>query len=185
MTNVESRTWAAPPPLTASVTAIGPTTGLWQLYERRHADMVRMAAFLCGDRHRAEDLVHEAFVRVMHRWDELADEAAAEAYVRTTIVNLIRGEHRHRQVVERRGSSMVDEWSGSAEDSALGRVSADRVLAAVSALPFRQRACVVMRFWMRMSESEIAEGLGISIGSVRTHARRGVSALQKVLGDER
>jgi RNA polymerase sigma factor (sigma-70 family) len=73
----------------------------------------------------------------------------------------------------------------SAEADAMGRVGRNAVLDAVSALPSRQRACVVMRHWLRMTESEIAATLDVSIGSVRTHNKRGVQALQRKLGDLR
>jgi RNA polymerase sigma factor (sigma-70 family) len=73
----------------------------------------------------------------------------------------------------------------SAEDDAIGRVGGSAVLAAVSALTSRQRACVVMRHWLRMSESEIAATLDVSIGSVRTHNKRGIQTLQRTLGDFR
>ena len=58
------------------------------------------------------------------------------------------------------------------------------VLDAVSALPLRQRACVVMRHWMRMSETEIAGTLGLCVGSVRTHVKRGTATLQRTLGGQ-
>jgi DNA-directed RNA polymerase specialized sigma24 family protein len=71
----------------------------------------------------------------------------------------------------------------SAEDDAFGHFDRDSVLAAVAALPLRQRACVVMRHWMRMTE--IAESLELSVGSVRTHVKRGTESLKASLGDQR
>jgi DNA-directed RNA polymerase specialized sigma24 family protein len=134
------------------------------LYERTHADMVRFAAFLCGDVHAAEDIAQEAFVQVFG-----------------TVVNTVRGRHRRRRVAERRDAPHLAVVA-SAEDDAMGRVGRDEVLAAVALLPLRQRACVVMRHWLRMTESEIAIDLGVSVGSVRTHIKRGTARLEERLG---
>jgi RNA polymerase sigma-70 factor (sigma-E family) len=178
-----SEGWSAPV-AARTTTAADRESGVWSVYERRHADMVRFAAFLTGDVHAAEDIAHEAFVRLLDAWDRLEDPERADAYLRTTILNLVRSEHRRRTVADRRRSTHLS-LVASAEDDALGRVGRQHVLDAVAALPLRQRACVVMRHWMRMSESEIAETLGLSVGSVRTHAKRGTAALQRVLGDQR
>ena len=70
---------------------------VWHLYERRYADMVRFAAFLTGDVHAAQDIAHEAFVRLLDAWDRIADPERADAYLKATIVNLVRGEHRRRE----------------------------------------------------------------------------------------
>ena len=57
---------------------------------------------LTGDIHLAEDVVQEAFVRLVGAWSRLEDHDKAEAYLRSTIVNLVRGDHRRREVAERR-----------------------------------------------------------------------------------
>ena len=151
------------------------------LYEERHAEIVRFATFIMGDVHAAEDATQEAFMRVYDAWDRLEDPERAVAYLRATIVNLSRGRHRHRLVAERNQPPRLVAVP-SAEDDAMGRVGRKAVLEAVSSLPSRQRACVVMRHWLRMTEGEIAATLDVSIGSVRTHNKRGVEALQRKLG---
>ena len=151
------------------------------LYEERHAELVRFATFIVGNAHAAEDLAQEAFVRVYDAWDRLEDPDHAVAYLRATIVNLSRGRHRRNVVAERNQPPRLVAVP-SAEDDAMGRVGRSAVLAAVAALPTRQRACVVMRHWLRMTESEIATTLQVSIGSVRTHNKRGVETLQRKLG---
>ena len=167
--------WSAP--------VVAREDAVWRLYEQRYADMVRFAAFLSGDVHAAQDIAQEAFVRLLDAWDRIADPERADAYLKATIVNLVRGEHRRRETAERRASSHLS-LVASAEDDALGRVGRQHVLDAVSALPIRQKACVVMRHWMRMSETEIAATLGVSVGSVRTHVKRGTATLQRTLGGQ-
>ena len=159
-------------------------TGMRALYERTHADMVRFAAFLTGDPGRADDLAQEAFVRVYDAWDRIDDRDRLDAYLKSTLVNLVRASHRREQVARRRGQPHLTVVA-SAEDTAMGRVGREEVLAAVAALPLRQRACVVMRHWMRMTESEIATTLDLSVGSVRTHIKRGTASLERRLGDLR
>ena len=154
------------------------------LYEERHVELVRFATFITGDAHAAEDVSQEAFMRVYDAWDRLDDPDRALAYLRATVVNLSRGRHRHQLVVERNQPPRLVAVP-SAEDDAMGRVGRNAVLEAVSALPSRQRACVVMRHWLRMTEGEIAATLDVSIGSVRTHNKRGVQTLQRKLGDLR
>ncbi|HEY0518483.1 MAG TPA: sigma-70 family RNA polymerase sigma factor, partial [Ilumatobacteraceae bacterium] len=154
------------------------------LYEAEHADLVRFATFILGDVHAAEDVTQEAFVRVYDAWDGLDDPDRAVAYLRATIVNLGRGRHRRRLVAERQQHPHLVAVQ-SAEDVAMGHVGRSAVLAAVSALPSRQRACVVMRHWLRMTEGEIAATLDVSVGSVRTHNKRGLETLQRKLGDLR
>jgi RNA polymerase sigma-70 factor (sigma-E family) len=151
------------------------------LYEERHAELVRFATFIMGDVHAAEDVTQEAFMRVYDAWDRLEDHDRAVAYLRATIVNLSRGRHRRRLVAERKQQPHLVAVQ-SAEDDAMGRVGRSAVLAAVSALPSRQRACVVMRHWLRMTEGEIAATLDVSIGSVRTHNKRGLETLERKLG---
>jgi len=155
--------------------------GVRSLYEARYTELVRFATFLVGDIHAAEDVSQEAFVRIYDAWDRLADPDRAVAYLRATVVNLSRGRHRRRLVAERKPAPQPGA-APSAEDDAMGRARRSDVLAAVAALPSRQRACVVMRHWLRMTESEIAGTLDISVGSVRTHNKRGVEALQRTLG---
>jgi RNA polymerase sigma-70 factor (sigma-E family) len=173
--------WTDPAAPTATTGTSDCTEAVRELYERSHADMVRFAAFLTGDVDAAEDLAHEAYVRVFDAWDRIEDPTKADAYLKTTIVNLVKSGYRRREVADRKSDRHLAAVA-SAEDDALGQLGRARVLAAVAALPLRQRSCVVMRHWMRMTESEIAETLDVSIGSVRTHVKRGTATLKDRLG---
>ena len=155
-----------------------------RLYERLHADMVRFAAFLTGDVSAAEDVAQEAFAKVFDAWDGIDDLERVDAYLKSTVVNLVRGGQRRQQVAERSVTPHLTVVP-SAEDDAVGQIGRERVLAAVAELPLRQRACVVMRHWMRMTETEIANVLELSVGSVRTHIKRGTAHLKSSLGDQR
>ena len=65
-----------------------------RLYERRHADMVRFAAFLTGDVTAADDVAQEAFAKVFDAWDQIADIERVEAYLKSTLVNIVHGRRR-------------------------------------------------------------------------------------------
>lgn len=163
--------------------AVDREDALRELYERRHADMVRFAAFLTGDVSAAEDIAHDAFAKVFDAWERIDDPDRRDAYLKSTVVNLVRGGHRKLQVAERRRAPHLS-LVPSAEDDAIDELRRRHTLEAVAALPLRQRACVVMRHWMRMTESEIAATLELSVGSVRTHLKRGIESLKVTLGEQ-
>jgi RNA polymerase sigma-70 factor (sigma-E family) len=164
--------WSPKPDARAEVVA---------LYQDSYRELVRLGALLTGSVHAAEDLVHEAFVKLYERWDRLDDQARAGGYVRVTLVNLARGRHR-RHLVAVRHQEAPPVPGASAEDSALDRVAGRDVVAALQQLPDRQRECLVLRHYLRMTEGEIASTLDIGVGSVRTHLSRGRAALERSLG---
>ncbi len=150
------------------------------LYEDHHAELVRFASFVAPESGMAEDLVHEAFVKLYGAKDRLQDPAKVGAYLRTIVVNLSKGRARHLGVI-RRNRPEPQPDAVSAEVNAMRSETGDRVVAALRRLSDRQRACLVLRHYEDRSESEIAEILGISIGSVRTHVHRGMERLAVLL----
>lgn len=152
-----------------------------RLYRDEYRGLARLAYLLVHDGHRADDLAHDAFAHLFERWDELRDPSKALAYLRATVVNLAHSSHRRQQTAERHGAiplaSLGAVDATSAEEEAMGRVDRGDVLAALGTLSDRQRAAVVLRHWLRLTEGEIAEALSCSVGSVRTHLARGHAAL--------
>lgn len=153
------------------------------LYEAHHTDLVRFASFVAPEPAMAEDLVHEAFVKFYGARNRVTDPTKVAAYLRTTVLNLARGRARHLGVVRRNRPDPRPDVA-SAEHNALRADTQARVVAALRHLSDRQRACLVLRHYEDRSESEIAEILGISIGSVRTHVHRGMEALGRLLAAE-
>ncbi len=148
------------------------------LFRRRYRAMVRLAAWLLGDASSAEDLVQDAFVRVAR--SDLTSVASLDAYLRTTVVNLTRTRRRRLALA---GRHRIVEITNSL-DSVPGpeALLADEDLAdAVGRLPRRQRECVVLRYTEDLRLADIATALGISVGSVKTHLHRGLSALEDSL----
>lgn len=155
------------------------------LYQAEYRGIARLAYLLVGDRHRAEDLAHDAFVKLYEHWDSLQDKRKALAYLRSTTSNLAMSVHRRRKTARKHEGAPIfaapDASSKSAEAEALSRSSRPDVVNALQQLSPKQRTAVVLKHWLRMTEGEIAEALGCSIGSTRTHLSRGHDALAKKL----
>lgn len=148
------------------------------LFASEARSLVRLAAIFCDDREAAEDLVQEAFIRLHRSARRINDRERAPAFLRSIVINLARDTNRRGLMSLRHRSSMVQ--PSSTEHVEVDAIdAADReMLDALRTLPDRQRSCLVLRFYLEMSESEIADSLGISKNSVKTHCRRGLAALE-------
>jgi RNA polymerase sigma-70 factor (sigma-E family) len=147
--------------------------------------LLRTAVFLVYDRHLAEDLLQTAYERVARRWARiLRGGHQPEAYARKVLVNLAIDDQKRRK---RRldvlvgGVVDVDRLAGARHAYDAGETPLDDVLAA---LPVKQRAVVVLRYWCDLTEHEIAEALGISRGTVKSHTARAMVALRRHLAEE-
>lgn len=158
---------------------------LEQLYAAHWRQLVRLSVLLVHDTATAEEVVQDAFVAVHARWGRLREPDLALAYLRQTVVNRSRSALRHRSVVARhlaRASSPDD--APAADVTALDRDRRSAVLDAMRALPRRQREVLALRYYLDLSEAEIADALGITRGSVKSHASRGAATLRTILREE-
>lgn len=149
------------------------------LFVLHHRRLVGLASLLVDDRRTAEDVVQEAFTGLYRRWHKLHDPDAAVAFLNRSVVNAGRDTLRRKR---RAGAAVLrlvprSEELASAEQSVVDRAEHDRLWAAVVELPMRQRQVLVLRYYLDQSEAEIAETLGVSRGSVKKHASRGIAAL--------
>ena len=150
------------------------------LYREHHRDLVRLATLLVDDQGSAEEAVQDAFVSMARRGGDGIDDPGA--YLRTAVLNNARSALRRRRVRRRALRSVDGPASGPGADHAvLVDEDARLVLAALGQLSGRQREVLVLRYWADLSEAEIAAALGISAGSVKTHAHRGTAALARIL----
>ena len=154
--------------------------GLVDLYRKHYASLVRMASLLLHDVGAAEDVTQDAFAKVHLAWGRIREPEKALAYVRSAVLNGARSRMRHLHVVDRHRPEPGRDTQ-SAEAGALSGEEHREVIAALRALPIRQRECLALRYYLGLSEAEIAETLGISAGSVKTHTHRGMAALEKTL----
>jgi RNA polymerase sigma-70 factor (sigma-E family) len=154
------------------------------LYVEHAASLVRMARLFVDDRNAAEDLVQEAFIRLARHAHRIEDGAKSAAYLRSIVLNLAR-DHNRRGLVSLRHRAPADAEQATAEDEVVLRDDQRLVIDAVRELPLRQRDCVVLRYYFESGIQEIAETLGISQNSVKTHLQRGLAALERRLEGSR
>lgn len=151
------------------------------LYHAHWRYLVRLAVLLVDDAPSAEDVVQDAFLALHRKVDDLRDPDAALGYLRTSVVNLARSVIRRRQVARKHVKVAEPEATAGADHDVLLREEHRAALAAVRALPRRQSEVLVLRYWAGLSEREIARTLGISTGSVKSAASRGLATLQQRL----
>lgn len=153
------------------------------LFEGHHEGLCRLAYMLLGDAAAAEDVVQEAFLRTFSGWRRLRDHASADAYLRRTVVNLCWSRLR-RKGTEQRSNEAVHRAAATMAPSEGDRVATVlAVLAAVRALPARQRMTVVLRYYADVSESDIAEAMACSVGTVKSQLAKARATLAVALAD--
>ena len=139
---------------------------LARLYEQHAPAALRLAYVLTGDHDLAEDLVQDAFVRIIGRLGQLRGEMAFDAHLRRTVVNLSCGTFR-RVPGWRRGQRRRRE----AEER-------DELWRRLDSVPPRQRAALVLRYYEDLSEEQAAQVLGCSTRALRSLTSRGLQALR-------
>jgi RNA polymerase sigma-70 factor (sigma-E family) len=152
-----------------------------RLFRAESARLTQMARWFVDDRTAAEDLVQEAFIRLAANAHKIRDPERAAAYLRSIVMNLTR-DYNRRGLVSLRHRPPAQPDEGSAEDHAAAREDVREVIEALRGLPRRQRDCVVLRYYLDLSVPDIAETLGLSANSVKTHLQRGLRRLSNDLG---
>ena len=154
-----------------------------QLYAAHWRQLVRLSVLLVRDQGTAEEVVQDAFIELHGRWGRLRDHDRALAYLRQSVVNRSRSVLRHRTVVLKYANRDRPPLTSPAADHEVAHhAQRDVVLTAMRGLPTRQREVVALRYYLDLSEAEIADTLGISRGAVKSHASRGLATLKNTLG---
>ncbi|MBV6699706.1 SigE family RNA polymerase sigma factor [Kitasatospora aureofaciens] len=150
-------------------------------FERHYAELARLAHLLTGETDAADDLASDALVALWQRWDRLRAADHPLAYARGVVANMAR--ERIRSAVRERRRVLLF-WSRSPEKTSGPDVAAVLdVRAALARLPFRKRACVVMRHAFDLSEKDTAAALGISVGTVKSQTSKAMAELKQLLGE--
>ena len=175
-------------------------TAVEQLYAVHYRRLVRLSVLLLGDVDTAEEVVQDCFVAMHGRWRSLREPDKALAYVRQAVVNRSRSALRRRGVAASYLSRQAPlravpagpnqhehgppgpSLPGADEDAVVAE-RRSTVLDALRALPTRQREVLALRYYLDLSEAEIAATLGISRGAVKSHASRGIAALRPTMED--
>ena len=151
-------------------------TDLDDLYVRHTPGAVRLATLITGDADLAQDIAHDAFLRSVGRFRHLRQPEAFEAYLRRAVVNACTSHFRRRKVE----TTYLRRQSGTSaafDEPDHGR--RDELRAALSALPARQRAAVVLRYYADLSEHQAGEALGCSEAAVRSMVARAMETLRE------
>jgi RNA polymerase sigma-70 factor (sigma-E family) len=153
------------------------------LFDRHYVPMCRLAFVILGDHALAEEIVMEALLKTFAGWGRLRDIDRADAYLRRAVVNLCRSRIRRKMIetrvnLEARGRAERAKPDWDQESHETNRL----VMEAVRALPERQRAAVVLRYYDDLSESQIAEVLDCSVGTVKSQLSKARSKLEATLG---
>jgi RNA polymerase sigma-70 factor (sigma-E family) len=143
--------------------------------------MVRLAYGLTGDMGYAEDVAQAAFARAYASWGRVRRAGDPDAYVRRIVINENRRRFRKRRVAEDLSGEPPEPRGPDATGpgSAPGPEERSAVLDALRVLGPRQRAVVVLRYWLDMSEAETAAALNCSTGTVKSQASRALATLRK------
>ena len=163
-----------------------PDEAVSQLFAAHYTSLVRLAFLLVRNSGEAEEIVQDAYVALHGRWRRLAEPERALGYLRRSVVNAARSSHRHNAVADRHlatTAGAAQQVERSAEDHAMDSAIRAAVMEVLQGLPERQREVLVLRYYSDLSEADIAETLGISRGSVKTHASRGIRALRTLVED--
>jgi RNA polymerase sigma-70 factor (sigma-E family) len=157
-------------------TVVEERTYLEDLYVRHLPGAVRVASLITGDADLAQDIAHDAFLRSVGRFRHLRQPEAFDAYLRRAVVNACTSHFRRRKVETAylRGQAR---GTAPADDPDHGR--RDELRAALSALPARQRAAVVLRYYADLSEQQAGEALGCSAAAVRSMVARAMETLRE------
>ncbi|WP_412741079.1 SigE family RNA polymerase sigma factor [Krasilnikovia sp. MM14-A1259] len=155
----------------------------------RLPSLLRYAVVLTGDRHLAQDIVQEVLARAQVKWRRIRAADAPEAYVRRMLLNEYLSWRRSWTVrnVRPAGERLVDlgDARGGVDDHADGVAEVDALRSRLAGLPRKQRAVLVLRYYEQLPDDAIADLLGCSQATVRSHASRALSTLRLSSGRHR
>jgi RNA polymerase sigma-70 factor (sigma-E family) len=165
-----------PPDRDDGTDLIGPDDGGFREYvATRSRALLRTAYLLTGNKADAEDLVQAALAKTYLAWDRIEDRGALDGYVRRAIVNTHISWWRRRRVEEYPTDEIPDQ---AVADHAIASDLQESMRRAIDRLPDRMRTAVVLRYYEDMTEAEVAEVLGVSLGTVKSTVSRAVAKLR-------
>ena len=171
----EPRNHVAGPPRARAAEPGSDDPGFRDYVTARSRSLLRTAYLLTGNRADAEDLVQSALAKTYLAWDRIEDRKALDGYVRRAMVNTHISWWRRRRVEEYPTDEIPDR--AVADHSGTSDLQ-DALRRAVDRLPQRMRAAVVLRYFEDMTEAEVAEALGVSLGTVKSTVSRAVAKLR-------
>ncbi|MFG2465030.1 SigE family RNA polymerase sigma factor [Streptomyces canus] len=150
---------------------------LSNVYRAHYRSLLGLSALLLDDTASCEDVVQEAFIRAHSAAKRTRDPERVLAYLRQTVVNLSRSALRRRILGLKLLSKPMPDMA-SAEEGAYDQLERDSLIRAMKSLQRRQREVLVLTYFVDMTDAQIAETLGISLGAVKAYRSRGIASLR-------
>lgn len=148
-------------------------------YVAARAEALRFTAYLlCGDWHEAEDIAQTALIKLYIAWNRIDHTGSLDSYVRRIVARTFLNERRRPW---RKRERLMDEPPETVDTAPAGPEQRMLIWAALSKVPKRQRAALVLRYWEDLSLDETAEALGCSVGNVKSQCARGLRTLRDLL----
>ncbi|MGH2808174.1 MAG: RNA polymerase sigma factor [Actinomycetota bacterium] len=148
-----------------------------ELYAVHAPDAARLAYLLTGNKQLAEDVVQDAFVKILGRFRDRGSVESFKAYLRATVINVARG-HFRRLRVERNWQQRQRGWLDDVVTKQPDVETRDEMWSRLQTLPYRQRAALVLRYYEDLSENETADVMQCSPGAVKSLTSRAMSTLR-------
>jgi RNA polymerase sigma factor (sigma-70 family) len=156
---------------------VGRRQRIADLYETHATSAMRLCLLLEDDPAAAEDLLHDAFAKVLGRLDALREEQAFGSYLRRTIINLHTSKLRRRRL--ERAFLRKEAALAIAERAPIDMAEASDVLKVLAGLPPRQRAAIFFRFYEDLSERDVGKALGCSTSAAKATLHRAMTSLRQ------
>ncbi len=153
-----------------------PYEGFAEFVAARQMSLSRIAYLLTGDHHAAQDLVQSSLVKLARHWRRISTGGDPEAYLRRIMVNERNTWWRGRPPEP---VDPVPERAGRDESSHLATRTS--LMAALRALPPRQRAVIVLRYYADLTEAQTADALGCAVGTVKSQTHAALARLRQLL----
>lgn len=163
-----------------------PAQALERLMDSFGATVMRTAYFYTGDRHHAEDISQEAFLRAYRKWSSFRGDSSVKTWLTTITVNLCRDKVGVRMFSEQPTAPDGIEWGRTfgVEDEALRRLEKSEVLRHVLRLPLAYQEALYLYYYLDLSTREIAEATSSPEGTVRNRLHRAREALARQMNKE-
>ena len=157
-----------------------PPPSFEEFFEAEHARLFGALCLVTGDRHEAEEVMQDAFLRLWERWDRVSRVDDPSGYLFRTAMNVFRNRYRRAALALRRTISLAP-----AEDALATVEDRDVVVRALRGLSPDQRAAVILTGYVGMSSGEAGRALGMRASTVRTLSTRARAAIREQEGDLR
>jgi len=163
----------------------GNKDALQRIYEKYKSDLLALATTLLNDRATAEDIVHDVFISFAEVAGKLQLRTSLKSYLLTSIANRVRNLRTKRQEAIGLDESYIAEpRSDSPEQLAISAEQSRQIGSAIAQLPYEQREVIVLHLHSGLKFKTIAESQGISINTIQSRYRYGLSRLQSILNGE-